>query len=292
MITDAHDYIDAFRRGENVRGPLAGLITNGRPDGTALEVLGRGLADSDAQAREKIVDLLVQIGLETDPLTPEGAEVLRDRRIIAILSGPGLAKADLGREAALDALRKLVTPGDLAPFEDAYVKSLIDEPCEEAFLLVAKAKPVEQKVLVESLARSSEWIEEEAARIARAALGAKAIEDEYLAAVDTAADGRELAMALGPLALMGTPRSLKALAGLLRSPLVIHVPGLFDKSVRLNVLDALSYNFPDQPVLYANNIITEEDYTAAERFCTSALGVTYTTPPPPFMTLRGYPFPP
>ncbi|MCK7510883.1 MAG: hypothetical protein MZV70_46975 [Desulfobacterales bacterium] len=68
---------------------------------------------------------------------------------------------------------------------------------------------------------------------------------------------------------MGTPRSLKALAGLLRSPLVIHVPGLFDKSVRLNVLDALSYNFPDQPVLYANNIITKEDYTAAERFCTA-----------------------
>ncbi|MCK7510884.1 MAG: hypothetical protein MZV70_46980 [Desulfobacterales bacterium] len=71
------------------------------------------------------------------------------------------------------------------------MKSLIDEPCEEAFLLAAKAKPVGQKVLVESLARSSEWIEEEAARIARAALGAKAIEDEYLAfAVDTAAERR------------------------------------------------------------------------------------------------------
>jgi hypothetical protein len=215
--------------------------------------------------------------------------VLRDKRIFALLAGPGLVKADVGREAALDALRKLVMQADLAPHEDAFVKAALDAPGEEAFLLVAKAKPEKGKVLVDQLARSQKWKENESARIVRAALGAKEIEDAYLANAEAAKDGKELAKALGPLALMGTQRSLKAIAALLRTPLTILVPGAFEKSVRLNVLEALLYNYPDQPVLYPNNIITEEDYTAAELFCTKTLGVTYKTPPPPFMTIRGFP---
>ena len=75
----------------------------------------------------------------------------------------------------------------------------------------------------------------------------------------------------------------------IRSPMTILVPNAYEKSVRLNVLEALLYNFPDQTVLYPNNIISEKDYTAAEEFCTKTLGVTYTTPPPPFMTIRGFP---
>jgi hypothetical protein len=293
MHKSAQDYIAAFRRGEDIKRPLTGLIVGGQPDTEALQVLGQELAVADPQVREKIVELLVEMGLQTDPLTPKGAEVLRDRQIIAILAGPGLAKADLGRDAAMDALRKLVTQGDLARHEDVFVKTLIDAPSEEAFLLIAKAKPIKEKVFVERLARSPEWKDVEAAKIVRAALGAKDIEDKYLAEADGAKDGKELAQALGPLALMGTPRSLKAIAERLRTPLTIEVPGAFEKSVRLNVLEALLYNFPDQPVLYPNNIITEEDYTAAERFCTNTLGVTYTSPPPPFMTYRGYPsFPP
>lgn len=291
MQKNAQDFIAAFRRGEESTRLVDGLIVGGKPDNVQLQVLGRELAVADPMVREKIVGLLVEVGLQTDPLTPEGAEVLRNQQIIALLAGPGLTKADLGREAAMEALRKLVTQRDFALFEDAFVKMLIDEPSDEAFLLVAKAKPIKAKVLVDRLARSPEWKDEEAAKIARAALGAKAIEEEFLAAADAATDGRDLAQALGPLALMGTPRSLKALADRLRTPLTIHVPGLYDKSVRLNVLDALLYNFPDQPVLYPNNIIAEEDYNAAERFCTNTLGVKYTTPPPPFLTYRGYPVP-
>ncbi|HWR67812.1 MAG TPA: hypothetical protein VN416_02215 [Desulfomonilia bacterium] len=289
MSTDVHDSIAAIRRGEDVRGLSDGLIVNGQPDAAALQALGRELATAEPEVREKIVDLLVEVGLQTDPLTPAGAEVLRDKRIIAILAGPGLVKADLGREAAMDALRKLVMQADLAPHEDAFVKALLDAPGEEAFLLVAKAKPEKGKVLVDQLARSQKWQENESARIARAALGAKDVEDAYLAGAEAAKDGKELAEALGPLALMGTQRSLKAIAALLRTPLTILVPGAFEKSVRLNVLEALLYNYPDQPVLYPNNIVTEEDYTAAELFCTKTLGVTYTTPPPPFMTYRGFP---
>jgi hypothetical protein len=289
MPSTLQDYLTAIRRGEPVKGRLEGLIVDGRADPAALEALGRELAIADPEKREILVDLLVKLGLVTDPLTAKGAEVLRDHRIISILAGPGLAKADLGRDAAMDALRKLVTRNDLSPYEDAFVKTLSKSPSEYAFLLMAKAKPLQAKLEVDRLAALPEWKENEAAQIARAALGANDIEDNYLAKASAAADGRELVQALGPLSLMGTPRSLKAIAELLRTPLIIDIPGTYQKSVRLNVLEALLYNFPDQPELYPNNIITEEDYMAAERFCAKTLGVTYTTPPPPFMTYRGYP---
>ena len=289
MSTHINDYIDAFKSGEYISDPLSGLIVDDRPDPAVLDYLNQELVAASSEDREGIVDLLVKLGLETDPLTSKGAEVLRDQRIIGILAGPGLARDDVGQYAAMDALRKLVTPADLAPHENAFVKALMDAPSEDAFLLVAKVKPVKEKVLVEQLARSPEWKEVEAAKIARAALGAKEIEDKYLAVADAATDGEELADALGPLALMGTLRSLKAIAAHLRTPMTIVVPRVHEKSVRLNVLAALLYNFPDQPVLYPNNIFSEEDYRAAERFCTDTLGVTYTTPPPPFLKYRGFP---
>ena len=289
MSTYLKDYIVAAKTGDYARAPLSGLIVNSRPDPAVLEYLRQELDAASSEDREAIVDLLVKLGLEAEPLTSRGAEVLRNQQIIGILAGPALARDDIGRYAAMDALRKLVTHADLALHEDAIVRALLAAPSEEAFLLAAKAKPVKERVLVEQLARSPEWKEVEAAKIVRAALGAKEIEDGFLSRVDEAKDGKGLVDALGPLALMGTPRSLKAIAVRLRTPLTIIIPTVYEKSVRLNVLEALLYNFPDQPVLYPNNIITEEDYRAAEHFCTESLGVTYTTPPPPFMTYRGFP---
>lgn len=290
MPTSAQGYIDAFQRGEAFSPPAAGLIVGGQPDAAAMQVLGAELSIASPSVRESIVRLLTDVGLRTDPLTPKGAETLRNPEIIEMLVGAGLAKPDLAREAAMEVLRKLVTQPDLAKFGDTFVKALGDAPTEEAFLLVAKAKPHNGAVVVDRLARLPEWRDSEAVKIARAALGAKEVEDEFLAAAETATDGRGLAQALGPLALIGTPRSLKAIAMYLRTPLTIEVPNAFEKSIRLNVLEALLYNFPDQPVLYPNNIVSEADFTAAERFCTTILGVAYTSPPPPFMTYRGYPF--
>lgn len=290
-MSNAQEYIAAFQSGEDFTPPSTGVFSGGQPDESALQILGKELAVANPSVRENIVKLLVDMGRRTDPLTPKGADVLRHPQIIALLVGAGLAKPDLGREAAMDALRKLVTQPDLARFGYAFTKALSDAPTEEAFLLVAKAKPQKAKALVDRLAMSPKWKEVEAAKIARAALGAKDVEDEFLAVADAATDGKALARALGPLALMGTPRSLKAIAERLRTPLTIDNPGVFEKAVRLNVLEALLYYFPDQPVLYPNNIITEADYTAAEHFCTKTLGVTYSDPPPPFLTYRGYPIP-
>lgn len=287
----AQDYIAAFRRGEDFTPPAKDVFVNGQPDPAALKVLGEELTTASGSVREKLVALLVDMGVRTDPLTPKGAEVLRHPQIIALLAGPGLAKADAGREAAMDALRKLTTQPALAKYDVMIVKALEESPSDDAFLLVAKAKPKEAKPIVDRLLVSPQWRSEESARLAAAALGNTHIEDAYLKLVNDVTDGKGLAKALGPLALMGTPRSLRAIAERLRTHLTIDVPGAYEKSVRLNVLEALLYNYPDQTVLYPNNIIKEADYTAAEQFCTKTLGVTYTTPAPPFLTYRGYPIP-
>ena len=293
MSTSAQDYVAAFKRGEAFVPPSKGVFVNGQPDEAALRILAKELPANDPRVRENIIRLLIDMGRSADPLTPKGADVLRHPRILEILAGPGLAKPDLGREAALEALRKLATMPDLARFDSAFTNALAEEPTNEAFLLVAKAKSSKAKELVERLIKLPKWENFDSAKIARAALGSKEDEDRFLAVAAAATTGETLASALGPLALIGTPRCLKVIGEKLRSPLTIeisgHMPGKSEKSVRLNILDALLYNFPDQPVLYPNNINRDEDYRAAERFCTDTLGVVYKDPPPPFFKFRDSP---
>lgn len=291
MQKKAQEYVAAFRRGERFAPPAAGLFSNSQPDAVALQTLAKALVEEPGPVRAEVVALLVDMSEQTDPLTPKGAEVVRNPQIIALLVNEGLAKPDAGREAAMDALRKLATYDVLSKSADAFSKALETNPTDDAFLLVAKAKPKNAKAAVEKLAQNDRWKENENLKIARAALGAQSLENEFLAAAESANDGPSLARALGPLALIGTPKCLRAVAERLRTPLTIDKKGAYIKAVRLNVLDALLYNFPDQPELYPNNIHSEEDYAAAEQFCTRTFGVMYTTPPPPFLTYRGYPIP-
>ena len=46
----------------------------------------------------------------------------------------------------------------------------------------------------------------------------------------------------------------------MRTPLIFDLVGAYKKTVRLNVLEALLYNFPDQFILYPNNIKSDADY--------------------------------
>jgi len=294
MSRSAQDYISAFRRGEDFKPPSAGLIVNGQPDPGALQELEKELTGGDAHVREQIVSVLVELGRRTDPITSKGADVIGNAQILTILAGPGLAKSDLGREAAMDALRKLVIPRDLNRFSGAIVKTLENGPSEEAFLLVAKAKAQGAKSVVERLSDSPRWRDDEAAQIARAALGAEEVENEFLNVArdaDKALDGMALGRALGSLGLIGTPRSLRVVAEHLRTPLTILIPGAMEKSVRVSALEALLYNYPDQPALYPNNVNDDAGYELAERFCIQTLGVSYDGPRPPFMKYRPFPIP-
>lgn len=296
MSQSAQDYIAAFKRGDDFTPPAKGVFVNGQPDDGALQVLGKELATADPNVREKIVLLLVDMGRISDPLTPRGADAVRHRGILDLLAGPGLAKPDLGREAALEQLRKRANQGDLARYETAFTNALAEEPTNEAFLLVAKAKSQKAKDLVERLIKLPRWENLEAAKIARAALGSKEDEDQFLAVLAAAKDGAALEKALRPVGLIGTPRSLRVIAELLRTPMTVEVGGSSEginlKSVRLSVLDALAYNFPEEPSVYPNNINYDEDYRNAERFCTDRLGVVYKTPPPPFFKYGSFPQPP
>lgn len=293
MSQAAQDYIASFKKGQDFQAPAKGVYINGQPDPSALETLGKALAEEDPNVRENIVFLLVEMGKSTDPLTPRGAETLRNQRIIEILANAGLAKPDLGREAAMEALRKLCTRKGLAGFDDQFTNALALEPTEEAFLLVAKAKPQKAKELIERLIKLPRWENLESAKIAQAALGDTEEENRFLEAAKQAKDGESLAVAVGPLALMGTEKAIRFIAENLRSPLVIeisgHMPGKSVKSVRLNILDALLYNFPDRPELYPNNIHDDEGYRAAERFCMDTLGVVYRNEAPPFLKFGNIP---
>jgi hypothetical protein len=286
-----HDYLEAFGKGEDFQPPSTGLIVNGQPDAASLQVLAQALDSKPADVREQIVALLVDLGVRTDPSTAAGAEVLRHKEILRTLVEHALQPADLGREAAMDALRTLVRGEDLAPYGARLTQELRAAPSQEAFLLVAKAKPASAAGLVGTLVHTPAWANVEAARIAHAALGDTATEDEFLAQERAASTGQELAIALESLGLIGTERSLKAVARRLRSPLIITLPGAYEKSVRLNVLDALRYNYPDHPELYPNNINDDSDYAAAEQFCSRKLRVEYTEARPPFLAYFGHPIP-
>ena len=296
MAASAQDYIDGFKRGEDFSPPSKGLVASGQPDLKSLEILGKELAVGNPNVRENIVKLLVDIGRTTDPLTSKGADALRHDKIIALLAAPGLAKADLGREAAMEALRKFVTTKGLSRFGDLFADALEKSPTDEALLLVAKAKASKARATVTKLLSTPRWQNSESTKIAGAALGSVLDEDVFLAAAaaaSAASNGDALAKAIVPLGLIGTPRSLKAIAELLRSPLTIevsgHMPGKSIKSVRLNVLEALLYNYPEEPALYPNNINEDEDYRTAERFCAAALGVVYRSPPPPYLKYGNIP---
>lgn len=292
MSRPAQEYINAFARGEDFVPPAKGVFANGQPDEAALDLLGKELETASPGVRENLVKLLVEMGRSTDPLTAKGADVLRHPRIIGLLAGPGLVRPDLGREAAIDALRKLVPQRDLARFGAAFKDALARAPSEEVFLLVAKAKPAGARGVIDRLIVLPRWQKAEAVWIARAALGSVADEATFMEAATGAKTGEALARAVGPLGLMGTPRSLKLAGELLRTPLTVDIPGSMPgsiKSVRLNVLDALLYNFPDEPSLYPNNVNRDEDYRTAERFCEKTLGVVYRTPPPPYLKYGNVP---
>jgi hypothetical protein len=298
MSKAAQNYIDGFTRGEDFTAPAKDVFVDGRPDPKALEILGDALNNSGPNVRENIVHLLVDMALRTDPLTPQGAEVLRHKQILELLSNAGLSKTDLGREAAMEALRKLATQPDLAQFEREYTNALGEEPTGEAFLLIAKAKTNRAMEMIERLIKLPKWRDMEEAKIAHAALGSTDDEDKFLtiAAAAEIQGGQSFVRAIGTLGLIGTQRTLRVVGGYLRTPQTIqfpvHVPGAIGvRAIRLNVLEALLYNFPDHPELYPNNINRDDDYRSAEQFCTERLGVTYSQPPPPFLTYGNVPVP-
>jgi len=296
MGKSAQQYIAEFRRGEALKSTdfVGGLVVNGRIEKSALSLLTRELATGTPVVRTNIVELLYRVGLELDKPMPGKFSIIRDHAVMKTLLVEGFAKDDEASSNAESILRKKCRPADLAVFDEIYINSLRREKGEYLYL-IAKAKSSRAAPLVEALARSAVWQESEdyrqIIRITQAALGNAGIEAEFIAAavkaerdappapknrfydVGTARDGKQVAVQLELLGLIGTPRTLLQVCRFLRSPLKTYVPNIKERSIRYDALDALRYNFPDEKVL--SHPVSAVEWRAAEQFCVANLGATF-----------------
>lgn len=291
-INAARGYVAAFNNGASFTGPAKGMLVNGQTDTEALDFLKKSLFAGNAEVRENIINLLVDIGLQIDsPSSRQGLEVIHDQEILKIIVEGGFAKDDLGRQRSVDALRKLGIEKDLHQFSAVFLAAL-DQPTQDLFLLIAKTKVLAATDKIRELVFSDRWRDTEEVKIASAALGNPILATEFIAKTKEAAETADIEKFrhfLGTLSLIGTYETLQAIAGYLRTPLIEDVKGAYRKTMRLNVLEALRYNFPDQSIFYPNNVISDNDYAAAEQYCTTHFQIQYSRPRPDFMTFIGYP---
>jgi len=216
-----------------------------------------------------------------------------------LLIGPAFSKTDNARNVAMTMLSQFASPTTLSPYGDIFTMALKEEPTEYALLLAAKAKPADAWEEVDRLSQLPEWnIEGDpkrtAIRIARAALGDKDIEDEYIAELareEHAGNAKKMAKTLFSLARIGTRSSLQAICQRMRSPLMTYdCPVTYKNSVRLEVIAALRYAFPERSDLDWERVTKDKDYIKVEQFCTQELGVNFEgIPRPAFFTFQSPP---
>src|SRR5262249_2186957 len=162
-------------------------------------------------------------------------------------------------------------------------------PDTTLLLVIAKAKLQEAAPVVEALGRRPEWSHEEARLIAQAALGDQAVEQRFVRAFLETQDAEQKAPLAQTLGFIGTHTALAAVASELRTDLVLEMPMVMRRSVRLNLIAALSYNYPDQPILFDNAILDDNGYEQVEQFAAAEFGVRWGKPRPPFLTIQGFP---
>lgn len=288
----AESYVNSFKDGKEFAPPADGLIQYGAPDTQALFVLERHLSEGGVDERANIVELLADIGVQCADPSNIGLAWINERRVIRILACVGTARPDLARERSMYHLRHKALPNDLALYAPELARAVEERPTEDGLLLAAKMKAKEFRALISDLSDKEEWQNDPALNVARAAFGDDGIEQRIQRELTRAAENGDVVKfeeAIGSLSLIGTPMAMKAVAEQLRTPLIREVARSNARSLRLVVLDGLMYARPDQILLYPDNIIEDEDYLAAEKFCEREFGAVYSTPRPPFMTYKGYP---
>lgn len=288
-MLQVEEQLERFRAREEFDGSVNTFIVDGKPDDKALQILTEALRNEDEMVRLQVGKLLVAIGHQTDPLFAEGGRLLRDSKIVAALVECGLSRQDAVRNYCLETLRRFVPVELLRQHGSTLTKDLRKWPCGIAFLLVAKAKPPDAAGVVDSLSRLPEWADNRKASIAKAALGYVDLEKKFVQRFLATRDPKEKADLAEGLGLIGTESTLQALASEMRTDLIIEKPMVFLKSVRVNIVAALSYAFPEKTFLYQNSITDDSGYTRVEAFCQETFGVEWTTPRPPFLWIQGFP---
>lgn len=288
-VKRARELIEQLRRGGEYRRGADAFLTGGAPDAGALALLAEALATEVGPQREQLVRLLVAVGQEAEPLHRQGIPILRDRKVVALLIDEGLRVPGTARDYALDSMEAMVPRALLEEHGKALAEDLARRPGTSALLVVAKAKPPQAIPVVSALVASPSWAHVEEASIARAALGNASVEKTFADAFLAAHDPGEKAKLARALGRIGTWTALRTLASELRTPLVIEISHVMERSVRLDILAALCLSFPDKTFLYDNAIQDDEGYARVEAFLEQTFGITWKTPRPPFLTVRGFP---
>lgn len=288
-VKQVRELIEQLTRGAEYKRGADAFLKAGAPDPEALALLAEALATEEGPAREQLVRLLVAVGRAADPLHKQGIPILRDRKVVALLVGEGLRVRGTARDYALDSLQALVPRELLEDHGKALTEDLAKRPGTSALLVVAKAKPPQAIPVVNALIASPAWATVEDAAIAKAALGDLAVEKRFTDAFLSATDPREKAKLARTLGRIGTWTALRALGSEMRTPLVLEISHVMERSVRLDILAALAPSFPDKTFLYDNAIQDDQGYARVEAFLEQTFGITWKTPRPPYLTVRGFP---
>jgi hypothetical protein len=288
-VKHVRELIEQLKRGAEVGRGADAFLMGGAPDPAALALLADALATEEGPAREQLVRLLVAVGREADPLHTQGIPILRDRKVVALLVREGLRLPGTARDYALDSMEALVPRELLEEHSKALAEDLAKRPGTSALLVIAKAKPPQAIPVVNSLVDSPSWAHVEEAAIAKAALGDTLVEKRFADAFLAAHDPREKAMLAKTLGRIGTWTALRTLGSEMRTPLVLEMSHVMERSVRLDILAALVLSFPDKTFLYDNAIQDDQGYARAEAFLEQTFGITWKTPRPPFLTVQGFP---
>jgi hypothetical protein len=283
------DQITALRAGARLPDDLSPWLDQGRlseASGTRFEA---ALLQSSEPEREALVRALLALGRRLDPLAGPGITLLREERVIALLAGPALKWIGAARDVAIEALLGSVPLPLLAPHGAALAADLRVHADASILQLVAKAKPAEAKALVQAMAAQAGAAADEPLRIASAAFGDARVEADFIARFESTRDAVEKGRLAFVLATMATPRSLQSLAAAMRTDLVVEMPMVMRRSVRTDIVAALSFVHPDLSFLWDNAVHDDRGYARIEAFCEQTFGTRWTQPRPPFLWIEGFP---
>lgn len=291
------ELLSKFRSGEEFRCEAVGdYLINGKPEKEMLNKIEKALKDEKPEVAELIVYFLKCIGIHSDPLYREkGGDIIRDKDVIRILVKRSLSKPDVARDKCLDALMKLVPAELLKDYGAQLADNLRIYPDETLLLVVAKLKPKEAIPVLKELSnisysKNEKWSDKNAMKIAKAALYDSKLEDEFIERFLKAEDPEIKKDAALDLGYIGTRKALKALAGEMRSDAIVEMTGVSYRSIRVYIMEALSYNYPEKTFLWNNAVRDDSGYEKVEKFCEKEFGIKWTKKRPPFLWIQGLPF--
>src|SRR5438128_887708 len=105
MTPAIREQLESARAGKPAKVRPRDLIgADGKLDPAGLEILAAGIEAVGEPGRAQVLQLLVDAARRADPLFAIGGNLIRDARVVDLLTGPALLRRDPVRTDALDAL--------------------------------------------------------------------------------------------------------------------------------------------------------------------------------------------